>query len=50
MRRPRCLRWVKARIVVEVSFVEWTRDGLLRQPEFIGIQNDKDPRAVKRET
>jgi bifunctional non-homologous end joining protein LigD len=44
------LRWVKPKIVVEVSFVEWTRDGLLRHPEFIGIRNDKDPRAVKRET
>jgi ATP-dependent DNA ligase len=44
------LRWVKTRIVVDVSFVEWTRDGLLRHPEFIGIRNDKSPRAVKRET
>jgi ATP-dependent DNA ligase len=26
------LQWVKPKIVVEVSFVEWTRDGLLRHP------------------
>ena len=32
------LRWVKPRIVAEVGFVEWTRDGLLRHPEFIGIR------------
>ena len=32
------LRWVKPKIVVEVSFVEWTRDGLLRHPEFIGVR------------
>jgi ATP dependent DNA ligase-like protein len=32
------LRWVKPKIVVEVSFVEWTRDGLLRYPEFIGVR------------
>jgi bifunctional non-homologous end joining protein LigD len=44
------LRWVKPRIVAEVAFVEWTRDGLLRHPEFFGIRNDKDPRSVKRET
>jgi bifunctional non-homologous end joining protein LigD len=44
------LRWVRRRIVAEVAFVEWTRDGLLRHPEFIGIRNDKGPRAVKRET
>ena len=30
------LLWVNPKIVVEVSFVEWTRDGLLRHPEFLG--------------
>jgi ATP-dependent DNA ligase len=40
------LRWVKPTIVVEVSFVEWTRDGLLRHPEFIGVRNDKSPRGL----
>jgi ATP-dependent DNA ligase len=35
------LRWVKPKIVVEVSFVEWTRDGLLRHPEFVGLRTDK---------
>jgi ATP-dependent DNA ligase len=43
------LRWVKPKIVVEVSFVEWTRDGLLRHPEFLGVRNDKSPREVRRE-
>lgn len=43
------LRWVKPRIVVEVSFVEWTRDGLLRHSQFLGVRDDKDPRAVRRE-
>jgi ATP dependent DNA ligase C terminal region len=40
------LRWVKPRIVADVAFVEWTRDGLLRHPEFVGIRTDKGPRAV----
>lgn len=44
------LRWLKAHVVVEVSFVEWTRDGLLRHPEFVAIRADKPPREVKRET
>jgi bifunctional non-homologous end joining protein LigD len=44
------LRWVKPRLVVEVSFVEWTRDGLLRHPEFVGVRRDKKPREVQRET
>jgi bifunctional non-homologous end joining protein LigD len=43
------LRWVKPRIVVEVSFVEWTRDGLLRHPEFLGTRDDKRPREIRRE-
>jgi bifunctional non-homologous end joining protein LigD len=43
------LRWVKPKIVVEVSFVEWTRDGLLRHPEFIGVRDGKSPREVLRE-
>jgi bifunctional non-homologous end joining protein LigD len=38
------LRWVKPRVVVGVSFVEWTRDGLLRHPEFVGVRSDKKPR------
>ena len=37
------------RIVVEVSFVEWTREGLLRHPEFVGLRGDKSPREVGRE-
>jgi bifunctional non-homologous end joining protein LigD len=44
------LRWVKPKIVVEVSFVEWTRDGLLRHPEFIGVRTDRLSREVQRET
>lgn len=29
------LRWVKPKVVIEVSFVEWTRDGVLRHSEFV---------------
>jgi bifunctional non-homologous end joining protein LigD len=40
------LRWVKPRMVVEASFVEWTRDRLLRHPEFIGVwSGDGDERG-----
>jgi bifunctional non-homologous end joining protein LigD len=35
--------------VAEVSFVEWTRDGLLRHPEFIGVRDDKRPHEVRRD-
>ena len=41
--------WVDPRLVVEVRFNEWTRDGKLRQPVFIGVRDDKDPGDVRRE-
>ncbi len=34
---------------VQVAFVEWTRDGLLRLPRFVGLRLDKSPREVRRE-
>jgi ATP-dependent DNA ligase len=43
------LRWVKPVVVVEVAFVEWTRDGLLRHPRLLGVRGDKSPREVRRE-
>jgi len=41
--------WVQPRIVVEVKFNEWTAEGKLRQPIFLGVRDDKDPRSVGRE-
>jgi bifunctional non-homologous end joining protein LigD len=43
------LRWVKPIVVVEVSFVEWTREGALRHSRFVGLRSDKRPRDVRRE-
>ncbi len=42
-------RWVKPERVCQVGFTEWTRDGKLRQPVFLGIRTDKLPSAVIRE-
>jgi bifunctional non-homologous end joining protein LigD len=48
--RPRePVHWVTPKIVVEVKFNEWTSDGKLRQPIYVGTRDDKDPRSVKRE-
>jgi DNA ligase D-like protein (predicted ligase) len=44
------LVWLKPRLVVEVSFTEWTRDGSLRHAGFLGVRDDKPPREVRRET
>ncbi len=38
--------WVKPELVVEVRFTEWTRDGLLRHPAYLGPRPDKDARSV----
>jgi len=43
------LHWVRPKLVAQVSFTQWTRDGRLRHPRFLGIRRDKDPREVIRE-
>jgi bifunctional non-homologous end joining protein LigD len=45
----KAVHWVKPKLVAEVSFMEWTRDGKLRHPRFLGLRQDKDPRDVVRE-
>jgi bifunctional non-homologous end joining protein LigD len=37
------VRWVRPRLVAQVSFTEWTRDGRLRHPSFQGLREDKAP-------
>lgn len=41
--------WVEPKIVCEVRFREWTKDGLMRHPVFVGLREDKDPKDVRRE-
>jgi bifunctional non-homologous end joining protein LigD len=43
------VHWVGPKLVAQVSFTEWTQDGRLRHPRFLGIRRDKDPREVVRE-
>jgi bifunctional non-homologous end joining protein LigD len=42
--------WVEPELVAQVSFSEWTRDGKLRHPSFLGLRDDKPAREVVRET
>ncbi len=44
----RC-HWLKPNLVCQIRFSEWTRDGKLRQPVFLGLRDDKNPREVVRE-
>jgi bifunctional non-homologous end joining protein LigD len=39
-------RWVVPRLVGEVSYGSWTRDGRLRAPSWRGLRDDKDPTEV----
>jgi bifunctional non-homologous end joining protein LigD len=52
-RMPRVRRsdvvWVEPRLVAEVAFAEWTHEGRLRAPVYLGIREDKPPSEVRRE-
>ncbi|TQF06795.1 ATP-dependent DNA ligase [Kitasatospora acidiphila] len=47
-REPR-VHWVEPLLVVQVAFTEWTKAGLLRQPRYLGVRDDKKPTEVIRE-
>jgi len=42
--------WVRPELVAQVAFGEWTRDGKLRHPRYLGLRTDKSPDEVVRET
>jgi bifunctional non-homologous end joining protein LigD len=35
--------WVRPKLVAQLVYAEWTADGKLRQPAFLGLRTDKDP-------
>jgi bifunctional non-homologous end joining protein LigD len=41
--------WVEATLVCEVRFTEWTKDGGIRHPAFLGLREDKRPEECRRE-
>lgn len=43
------VHWVTPELVAQVAFSEWTRDGQLRHPRFLGLRTDKSARDVVRE-
>jgi bifunctional non-homologous end joining protein LigD len=44
------IHWINPKFVAEIKFAEWTRDGKLRAPVFMGLREDKKPGEVIRET
>jgi bifunctional non-homologous end joining protein LigD len=41
--------WLKPELVCQVKFLEWTHAGILRQPVFLGLREDKKPQQVIRD-
>jgi bifunctional non-homologous end joining protein LigD len=46
---PRGTHWTRPELVGQVGFAEWTTDGRLRQPRFLGLRDDKGADEVVRE-
>jgi DNA ligase D-like protein (predicted ligase) len=46
---PRTATWVEPQLVAQIAFMEWTADGRLRHPSFLGLRFDKPARDVVRE-
>lgn len=44
------VHWLQPKLLCEVKFQEWTSDGMLRQPIFLGLRSDKSADLVVRET
>ena len=43
------VRWVEPRLVVDVEYRGWSKDGVLWQASFRGLREDKDPLDIVRE-
>ena len=41
--------WTRPQLVVSVGFTEWTDDGVLRHPKYLGLRDDVSPASVRRE-
>lgn len=46
----RGVHWVDPKLVAEIAYTTFTRDGHLRHPTFKGLRNDKPAKDVVRET
>lgn len=46
---PNKVQWLKPKLVCQVKFTEWTNEGSMRHPVFLGLRKDKKAEEVKRE-
>jgi bifunctional non-homologous end joining protein LigD len=47
--RERRATFVRPKLVAQIAYTEWTKDGRLRHPAFLGLRDDKAPQEVRRE-
>lgn len=47
--REQGAHWLRPELVAQIGFSEWTRDGKLRHPRYVGLREDKAPEDVVRE-
>jgi bifunctional non-homologous end joining protein LigD len=38
--------WLKPKLVAEIAYIEFTDEGVLRHPSYLGLREDKKPEAV----
>ncbi|MGH2807860.1 MAG: non-homologous end-joining DNA ligase [Actinomycetota bacterium] len=48
--KRRTAHWVEPELVAQIGFAEWTGDGRLRHPRYIGLRRDKPAKKVVRES
>jgi len=46
--RKDAVQWVEPKLVAQVRYGEWTHDGHLRHPAYLGLRDDKDAQEVTR--
>ena len=47
--RERDATFVAPKLVAQIGYTEWTGDGKLRHPVYLGLRDDKDAKDVKRQ-
>lgn len=47
--KEKSVTWIKPKLVSEVAFAEWTKEGIMRHSVYLGLRDDKDPKEVKME-
>jgi bifunctional non-homologous end joining protein LigD len=43
------ITWIKPQLVANIRFTEWTSDGAMRHPVYLGLRNDKSAAEVVKE-